>query len=83
MNFPVEELKQGLKARCKCWSNTEHYIYYVPEATYSTVTDNAKKQHGDKVNIGHYLSLSVEKGKTLVWTPRTIDVLSDQWEIID
>jgi hypothetical protein len=79
----IQALKSGKKARRVCWNNNK-FIYYVPAANYSTITDVAKSimNNDGKVAYKEYIAEFVHD-KVGFYHPTQDDILTNDWQILD
>lgn len=79
----LEAMKQGEMVRRKGWNGKGMFAYMVPANVYKTQTDAAKKMFGDKVSYNPYFALKTVPGEVSAWSPNTLDILAEDWEIIE
>lgn len=84
MNFgqAVESVKQGSKIAREGWNGKGMFVYYVPAASYKTMTDVAKKEFGEVAHYNAYLAIKNVNGTVSTWVPSINDVLSEDWSIV-
>jgi len=76
-------MKKGIRIARKGWNGKDMYIYYVPENTYKSVTDVAKKEFGEYVPYGAYIAMKTAQGNVVPWLASQTDLLSDDWMLLD
>lgn len=86
MNFSqaLELLKKGKKVTRKGWGGGV-FIYYVSEDKYPAKM-NAAKELADKdglVKYSSYIAMKTHQGYVTPWIASQIDLLSEDWEIIN
>lgn len=79
----LEALKEGKAIQRTGWNGKGMFLYYVPENTYSAVTDIAKKYFGDKVEYGAYIAMKTAQGNVVPWLASQTDLLSNDWETLN
>jgi hypothetical protein len=83
MNFgeALIELKLGSKVAREGWNGKGMYLYYVPAASYPSMTEIAKKEFGDYVNYGAYIAMKTAQDNVVPWLASQTDVLAMDWVI--
>lgn len=76
----IEAIKNGKKVRRKYWSG-DKFLYYVPSASYSAMT-NIAKSIADKDRKVLYKDYIVIHCKDVFYTPTQYDVLAEDWEVV-
>lgn len=78
----IKAIKSGKKCRREGWSG-DKFIYYVPAARYSAMTDVAKSimDNDGKVPYKHYIAIKCKDGEVGFYTPTQCDLFADDWEI--
>ena len=80
----LELLKKGKKVTRKGWGSGV-FIYYVSEDKYPAKMD-AAKELADKdglVKYSSYIAMKTHQGYVTPWIASQIDLLSEDWEIIN
>ena len=72
-------LESGFAVARKDWVDKEQFIYYVPDAKYSAMTDIAKaiSDSDGNVTYGPYLAFKTAQGRVTTWEPSISDITSD------
>ena len=79
----IDLLKAGLAVRRKGWSGGK-FLYYVPSASYSAITDIAKSiaDKDGKILYKEYIAIRCKDGDVGFYTPTQCDILAEDWEIM-
>jgi hypothetical protein len=88
LNFgqAIEALKEGKKLTRPGWNGKGMFLYYVPANSYPAQTDVAKKEFGENalVPYGAYFAFKSAQGTVESgWKPSTMDMLAEDWCIVD
>lgn len=76
-------LKSGHKVAREGWNGKGMYLYLVPANTYKTVTEVAKKEHGEEFEAGAYITMKPASGPMVIgWLASQADMLSEDWRIV-
>lgn len=80
----IEALKSGLAVRRANWSGNK-FLYFVPSASYSAMTDIAKSiaDEDGMVLYKPYIAIRCEDGSVGFYTPTQCDVLAEDWEVVE
>ena len=78
MNFgqAIEALKNGKKVARIGWNGKGMILYYVPAGAYA-VNENGL------VEYGAYIAMKTAQGNVVPWLPSQIDMLSEDWNVIE
>ena len=85
LNFglAIEAIKKGHKVAREGWDGKGLFVYYVPDNSYKTQTEVAKKEFGEYAKYNHYMALKGVDGVVSTWVPSVTDCLADDWVIIE
>lgn len=86
LNFgdAIAALKRGKKVARPGWNGKGMYLYFVPANSYPAQTDIAKAEFGDMVPYGAYIAIKTVQGTVEAgWKPSSMDMLAEDWEILD
>lgn len=85
MNFgeALEALKSGKKVERSGWDGKGMYVYYVPAASYVSVTDIAKSQFGSTTPYRAYLAMKTVNDEVVPWVISQSDALEEDWQIVE
>lgn len=77
-------VKLGKKIARIGWNGAGMFVYYVPAASYQSITKIAV----DSFPLGlvpyrEYLALKTAQGDVATWSPSTSDSLADDWVILE
>ena len=82
----VEAIKciKKQKTICRANWNGDKFLYYVPSASYSAMTNIAKSiaDKDGKVLYKEYIAIHCKDGDVGFYTPTQCDVLAEDWKII-
>ncbi|MDF2805020.1 MAG: hypothetical protein K0S61_4925 [Anaerocolumna sp.] len=81
--YALELLKHGKAVTRKGWNGKGMFVYYVPENSYKTITDVAKKEFGEYANYSPYLAIKNINGTISTWVPSINDCLAEDWEEVE
>lgn len=76
----LKYLKKGSKLARGEWDD-DRFLYYVPAASYPSVTDVAKETFGPMTKYQAYLALAIGD-EVIPYSPTTEDVLAVDWILI-
>ena len=81
----IDLLKDGRKVARKGWNGKGMYLYLVPSAEYKSVTEVAKKEHGESFEAGAYITMKPASGPIMVigWLASQTDMLANDWVLVD
>jgi len=79
----LELLKQGKKVARNGWNGKGMFVYYVPENSYPTQTEVAKKEFGAVAKYNPYLAIKTVNGTVSTWVPSINDCLAEDWEVVE
>lgn len=79
--------KAGKKIARVGWNGNGMFVYYVPAAAYTPMTEIGKEIAGlgveNKVQYREYLALKTAQGDVATWAPSGSDSLAEDWVILD
>jgi len=83
MNFgeATKAAKEGKPICRKGWNGKGMFVYYVPAATYPSMTELAKMVFGEYVNYNEYLAIKNVNDTVSTWVPSINDIFAEDWEI--
>lgn len=82
----IRLLKNGEKLTRPGWNGKGMFLYYVPANSYPAQTDVAKKEFGENglVPYGAYFAFKSAQGTIESgWKPSTMDMLAEDWQVIN
>lgn len=82
----IRLLKNGEKLTRPGWNGKGMFLYYVPANSYPAQTDVAKKEFGENglVPYGAYFAFKSAQGTIEAgWKPSTMDMLAEDWQVIN
>ena len=77
----LKMLKEGHTISREDWRDSKMFLYLVPESTYSSFTDVAKKEFGEKVQYGAYIAIKTHQHYVVPWQPTNTDILASDWKV--
>ncbi len=80
----LEHMKAGDRIHRNGWNGKGMFLYLVPANSYPAQTDIAKEEFGDFVPYGAYIAIKTVQGTVEAgWRPTTMDMLANDWELLD
>ena len=81
----IEAMKNGKRVAREGWNGKGMFLYYISADRYPAKTEIAKTIADDdgKVPYGAYVALKTVSGLVIPWTPNMLDMLAEDWVIVD
>lgn len=79
----MEWLKEGKKVARTGWNGNGMFVYYVPPASYPSVTEVAKKEFGSVTFYEGYLAIKNMKDTVNTWVPSVSDNFAEDWYVVE
>ncbi len=80
----LELLETGNSVYRNGWNGKGMFLYLVPANSYPAQTDIAKEEFGDFVPYGAYIAIKTVQGTVEAgWRPTTMDMLADDWQMLN
>jgi len=79
----LNAMKMGKKIARKGWNGQNMFVYYVPEASYPSVTKVAKDTFGEFTPYRAYMALKTAQNDVAVWHPSGSDALATDWFVVE
>lgn len=76
-------LKAGKKVARTGWNGNGMFVYYVPAASYPSITEVAKKEFGEYTQYEAYFALKNVRGTVNTWHPSVPDNLAEDWYVVE
>jgi hypothetical protein len=87
MNFgqAIEALKEGKKVAREGWNGKGMFAYYVAGSEFQVNRPplNSIFSEGKLVNYRPHIDLKAADGSCGVWNPNMMDILSEDWVIVE
>jgi hypothetical protein len=85
MNFgqALEALKDGKKVERSGWNGKGMFVYHVPAASYTSITEVAIKEFGLTTQYNAYFAIKNVNGTVSTWVPSVNDCLAEDWQIVE
>jgi len=82
----LEALKDGLKVARSGWNGKGMWLYLVPGSTFKVAEGRPLAAHipvGEEVKYNAHIDMKAVDGSHFVWNPNQLDMLAEDWTVID
>lgn len=82
----IEALKAGKKVCRAGWNGKGMWLYLVPGSTFKVAEGRPLAKHipvGEDVVYNSHIDMKAADGSHFVWNPNQLDMLSEDWQIVE
>jgi hypothetical protein len=88
LNFgqAIEALKEGKKVARNGWNGKGMWLYLVPGSVFNVVEGRPLAKHipvGESVTYNSHIDMKAADGSHFVWNPNQLDMLAEDWCIVE
>lgn len=82
----LEALKDGFKVARSGWNGKGMWLYLVPGSTFKVAEGRPLAKHiavGEEVIYNPHIDIKGADGSHFVWNPNQLDMLANDWTVIE